>query len=136
MFSGGASYVDVRDAARVHLLAASEGKKGERYIATAHNLTNDEFVRAIQRATGVSKRIVRLPVAVARGIAVAMEAQAKRSGKPPLLARDFFEYSLKPSYYANTKSVRELGATYRPIDETLRDAIAYFRGRGMIGSAA
>jgi len=32
-FDGGASYVDVRDAARVHLLAASRGRAGERYLA-------------------------------------------------------------------------------------------------------
>lgn len=131
-YDGGASYVDVRDAARVHLLAATEGAKGERYLATAHNLTNQELVRAIDRVTGRSRRMVHLPVAAARAIAIAMEAQARRTGQPPLLARHFFEYSLRPSFYSNAKSVRELGATYRPIEETIRDAIAYFRGRGIV----
>jgi hypothetical protein len=63
-----------------------------------------------------------------------MEARARRSNKEPPLPKLFFEYSLKPSYYRNDKAVRELGAKFRPMDETLRDAIAYFRERGAIRS--
>jgi dihydroflavonol-4-reductase len=132
VYEGGASYVDVRDAARVHLLAAARGRKGERYLAVAHNLTNRELIDAIDRVTGRKRPVVNLPIPVARGIAVLMEARAKRTGRPPPLARTFFEYSLRPSFYSNEKSIRELGATYRPIDETIRDAVAYFRARGMV----
>jgi dihydroflavonol-4-reductase len=131
-FAGGASYVDVRDAAAVHLLAAEKGRAGERYIASAHNLDNEELIRTIDEVTGRKRPVVKLPVGVARSIAMGMEAVAKRTGQPPLLARDFFEYSLKPSYYDNSKSVRELGATYRPITETIRDAVAYFRETGKL----
>jgi len=132
VFDGGASYVDVRDAARVHVLAAERGKKGERYIASAHNLDNEELLRTIDRVTGRARRTLRLPVPVARSIAIGMEEVAKRTGKPPLLSRDFFEYSLKPSFYDHSKSIRELGASYRPIDETIRDAVAYFRASGRL----
>lgn len=131
-FDGGASYVDVRDAARVHLLAATRGRPRERYLATAHNLTNHEFVQAILKASGKSRPLVKLPVGVARTVARAMDVAARRTGKPPLLARDFFEYSLKPSFYRNEKARRELGATFRPLEETIRDSIAYFRERGLI----
>src|SRR5690606_19890145 len=133
-FDGGATYVDVRDAAACHLLAATKGKKGERYLAVAHNLTNEELVRAILSASGKRRPLVKLPVGVARSVARAMEVAAKRTGTPPLLARDFFEYSLRPSFYRNDKARRELGASFRPLDETIRDAIAYFRGRGLIAS--
>lgn len=132
VMDGGASYVDVRDAAEVHVLAVEKGKPGERYVATAHNLTNAELIAAIDRVTGRKRSSVKLPVAVARSIVMGFEAQARRTGKPPLLARNFFEYSLKASYYDNGKSIRELGATYRPIDETIRDAVEYFRRVGKL----
>jgi dihydroflavonol-4-reductase len=132
VFDGGGSYVDVRDAARVHLLAARKGRRGERYVASAHNLSNEELIRAIDRATGRRRPFVRLPVAAARAVARAMDVQARRTGVPPLLARDFFEYALKPMYFSNAKSVRELGASYRPIDESIADAVAWFRERGMV----
>ena len=61
-----------------------------------------------------------------------MEASALRSGKPPLLSRDFFEFSLKASFHDNTKSKVDLGVTYRPLDETIRDAVSWFRERGMV----
>lgn len=130
-FQGGASYVDVRDAARVHLLAAAKGRPGERYLATAHNLSNRELTEAIDRVVGRKRRLMKLPVGVVRTLAKAMEVRAEKSGKPPLLARDFVEYSLKPSFYSNDKVVQELGATFRPLDQTISDAVEYFRGRGV-----
>ncbi len=128
-FDGGANYVDVRDAAQVHILAAKKGKPGERYLASGHNLSNRELVVAIDRVVGRKRRLMKLPVPVARGLAKAMASRASKSGKPPLLARDFFEYSLKPSFYSNDKASRELGATFRPLDETIQDAVDYFKSR-------
>lgn len=129
---GGATYVDVRDAAEVHVLAAERGKAGETYVATAHNLDNIGLLRAIGRVVGKERKYVRVPVPVARALIQLGEVQAKKTGVEPQLSRVFFEYSLKPSFYSNEKSVRELGASYRPIEETIRDAIAWFRENGYV----
>ncbi len=129
---GGASYVDVRDVASVHVLAAEKGKAGEIYLATAHNLSSHDFLKAVGRAVGKSRKYVKLPTSMARAFVGAMNKQARRTGKEPPLSREFFEYSLVPSYFDNGKSVRDLGATYRPIEDTIRDALAWFRTRGMM----
>jgi len=126
-FDGGACYVDVRDAARVHITAATHGKSGERYVAGAHNLSNRELIEAIQNVCGRRRRLVKLPVKVARAIARGYAFQARRTGEDPLFSRDFFEYSLKPSYFDNHKVVTNLGVRFRPIEETISDAVAYFR---------
>jgi dihydroflavonol-4-reductase len=131
---GGASYVDVRDAARVHLLALRNGRPGERYLATAHNLDNRALLAAIDTALGRRRRLIKVPVPVARSLARAMEAHAKRTGEAPLLSRDFFEYSLRPSFYDAQKTREELGASFRPLEESLNDAIADLRARGLIAS--
>lgn len=131
-FAGGASYVDVRDAAAVHVLAAQRGRRGERYIAAAHNLDNLELIRAIQRVTGRHRRLVKLPTPLARLVARVWELQARRSGQPPIISRDFFEYALRPSFYDNRKARSELGATFRELGDTLADAIADFRARGVL----
>jgi dihydroflavonol-4-reductase len=130
-FAGGASYVDVRDAAEAHVLAALRGKPGERYVATAHNLSNTELAEAIERSTGRGRRVRTLPVPVARSVVAGFEAHARLTGQPPILARTFFEFTLKPAYFSNAKIRRELGATFRPIDESIRDAVAWFRARGL-----
>jgi dihydroflavonol-4-reductase len=129
---GGGSYVDVRDAARAHVLAATRGRAGERYIATAHDLDNRAFFRAIDEALGRRRRYVKIPAAAARATAMAFEARARRTGEAPLLSRDFLDYSLVPMRFSNAKARRELGATFRPIEDTLRDAVEDFRARGVI----
>lgn len=132
---GGAAYVDVRDAAAVHVLAAEKGRAGERYVAVGHNLSNEALVRAIATAANLRRTYRQVPTAVARGIVSALNIAARITGKEPALAKAFFEYSLVPSYFDASKSIEELGATYRPIEETLRDAIAYFRRVGQLPSA-
>lgn len=129
---GGSSYVDVRDAAEVHVLAAERGKAGERYIASAHNLTTRELLDTIGRVGGKPRRLYRVPVAVARATVMGMEAEARRKGGEPLVTRSFFEYSLKPGFYDNSRARNELGASFRPIEETIGDAIAWFKERGML----
>jgi dihydroflavonol-4-reductase len=132
---GGISYVDVRDAARVHLLAAEKGKAGEVYIASAHNLDNRQLARSIARVLGVRANLFKIPTGVVRGGLKLWAEQRIRSGQEPELTLPFFNYSVLPGFYDNAKSKRELGATYRPIEETIRDAVAYFRERGQLPAA-
>ena len=73
-----------------------------------------------------------LPVSAARAIVRGFEIQSRLTSQPPILARTFFEFTLKPAYFSNEKARRELGVTFRPIDESIRDAVAWFRARGMI----
>ena len=131
---GGSSYADVRDVAKVHVLAAHKGEPGAVYAATAHNLDNRAFLQAILRAAGrdPEKRLIKVPGPVMSRIAKAMEAMAIRKGDEPDMTAAMLDYSRKPLFMDNRRSIDELGATYRPIDETIRDAIADFRGRGLI----
>lgn len=129
---GGISYVDVRDAANVHVLAAKKGKSGEKYIATAHNLGNKEIGEAMARVLGKKTKTYRVPTRLVQASIALWAAQRIRNGKEPEITLPFFNYSLQPAFYDNTKSVRELGATYRPIEDTIRDAVLYFQSRGLI----
>ena len=131
---GGSSYADVRDVAKVHVLAAHKGEPGAVYAATAHNLDNRAFLQAILRAAGrdPEKRLIKVPGPVMSRLAKAMEAMAIRKGDEPDMTASMLDYSRKPLFMDNRRSIDELGATYRPIDETIRDAIADFRGRGLL----
>ena len=129
---GGTSYVDVRDAAEVHVLAAERGRAGERYLASAIGLTSREFLETVCRVGGRKRRFFKIPVSLARAYVNRLEAQASRSGEEPMLSRNFMEYSLKPGYFSGAKAERELGAVYRPFEETVSDSITYFKGRGLI----
>jgi dihydroflavonol-4-reductase len=131
--SGGFTYVDVRDAAHVHVLAAEKGKAGHIYVASGHNLDNEAFVNAIIAASGRPlPKPKKLPSVVAQAAVMGMAYAAVKQGKEPDLTREYLAYSLKAGYFSNAKASVELGAKFRPIDETIRDAIAYFRKRGLV----
>lgn len=131
--SGGFTYVDVRDAAHVHVLAAEKGKAGNIYVASGHNLDNEAFVNAIIAAYDRPlPKPKKLPSVVAQAAVMGMAYAAVKQGKEPDLTREYLAYSLKAGYFSNAKASVELGAKFRPIDETIRDAIAYFRKRGLV----
>ena len=54
------SFVDVRDVARAVVLALTEGRSGERYIVTAHNMDMKTFAREALKAAG--KKPLLIPV--------------------------------------------------------------------------
>jgi nucleoside-diphosphate-sugar epimerase len=58
MFSYVNSFVDVRDVARAVVLALTEGRSGEQYIVTAHNVDMLTFTRAALKAAGKNPLLV------------------------------------------------------------------------------
>ena len=129
---GGSCYVDVRDAAAGHIAAADNGKAGERYILGGHNLATREFIAAASRAAGVRAVPLRLPVPAARAWVRARQRRALRRGERPGVGAAMFDYALRPAFFDSRKAMTELEVGFRPIQETLTDAIAWFRDAGML----
>lgn len=130
---GGFCYVDVRDAARVHVLAAERGKPGQTYVASGHNLDNEAFISAVIESLGRPlPRPHKVPAMLAQAALSGINFAVTRAGKEPEITREYLSYGLKPGFFRNEKAKRELGASFRPFDETLADAIAFFRARGLI----
>lgn len=131
--SGGLSYVDVRDAARVHVLAAERGQRGRMYIASGHRLDNRTFLDTIARVHHRRlPRPIRVPPSVTLAVIRAIAAGSMALGREPEMTPELVAYNGRAGYYSNRRAVEELGATFRPIEETIRDAIEYFRGRGLV----
>lgn len=130
---GGAAFVDVRDAALCHILAAERGRPGECYVASGHNLSMGELMRTVSALhTGRPGRFVRLPVPVARAAVSAMERVATLTGTDPPITRAFLDYCLRHAYFDNHKATAELGMTWRPFAETIQDALDDMRKRGWL----
>ena len=131
---GGTSYVDVRDAAECHVLAAEHGKAGERYLASAGGMLTRDFLRMVCRVGERKRRLYQIPDKLARVYVARLEQKARSTGEEPMISSTALAYNFKFGNFSGEKAKRELGLTYRPMEETLRDAIEYFRGRGWIAS--
>jgi dihydroflavonol-4-reductase len=131
----GLTVVDVRDVARGHVLAAKKGKIGEKYLLGRQTITLKELADLVARIAGVKIRLMKLPKAAMFAYGWAAEQIADRyTHKEPILTYASAQTAAQFAYYDCTKAPRELGLTYRPLEETIHDSVAWFREIGMISS--
>jgi nucleoside-diphosphate-sugar epimerase len=131
---GSFSFVDARDVAGAMIAAAERGRRAERYLAAGRHVTMAELLAAYAQVTGLPAPKAKIPPALLLVIAAAGEAFARLTGKPILLSLATVRLMLKEAdrtRFDHAKSERELGVRFRPVAETLRDEIAWFRDRGL-----
>ena len=129
------SVVDARDVARAMITAAERGRRGERYLAAGRHMTRAELFKVYEHVTGVPAPKGKLPPLLLLAIATVSEAMARLTGKPTLLSLATVRLMLREaerSRFDHAKSERELGVSFRPVAETLRDEIAWFRAHGRL----
>jgi dihydroflavonol-4-reductase len=123
----GLNLVDVRDVARGHLLAAEQGRPGERYILGARNMTLHEILEGLAGITGRPAPKVRLPYAVAWAFGAAETAWAGVSGREPRAPLDAVRMARKKMWVRTDKAERELGYHPGPVEDALGRAVKWFR---------
>jgi len=128
----GLNLVHVDDVAKGHLLALRRGRTGERYILGGENLTLAEILAMIARLVGRGRPRVRLPRAAVFPLAYAAEAVARMTGREPFITVDGLRMAKERMFFTSAKAERELNYAPRPVIDALTEAIAWFKGRGMI----
>jgi dihydroflavonol-4-reductase len=123
------SYVDIADAATAIVRAAEkEGNVGRRYLVGAERLTTEEYFRIISEASGVP--MPRRSIGRGAGMALSglLTGAAAITRRPPLMPLDLIRTVYRGSLlFDGEKAARELGFAYRPIRESLADAVAEAR---------
>ncbi|TAL03516.1 MAG: NAD-dependent epimerase/dehydratase family protein [Rhodospirillaceae bacterium] len=128
----GLNLVHVDDVATGHLLAHDKGAVGARYILGGENLTLQQILGRIAALTGGKAPRLSLPIAAVLPIAYVAEAWARISGREPFVTVDGVKLARKKMFFAWDKAARDLGYKPRPVDDALRDAIAWFKAAGML----
>ena len=129
------SLVDARDVAEAQWAVLNRGRRGERYLSAGRNLTMAALSPLLEAATGVRAPKRRIPMWMLYLIAAANELKTRITGSPILLslstvrlmAREDGRTTFDPS-----KGEQELGLRFRPVEETLRDEIAWYRNNGWL----
>lgn len=125
-FTGGLAVVDVRDLAATIVAAAESGGRGESYLAVGDNVPYRRVLELMARQAG--RRFIPVPAPAPLLIALGFVAEliSALTKKRPLITAGYGILSGWTAYYTGEKSVRELGARYRPLEETIRDACAWY----------
>ena len=128
----GLCVVHVDDCAAGHLLALERGRIGERYILGGENVSLGDVLKLVDEVTGKPARRIRLPIAPLVPAAIVAEQVARVTGSEPRLTRDHLKMARKTMYFSSAKAESELGYSYRPAREAVRDAIAWFAAHGYL----
>ncbi len=132
-FKGGINIVDVQDVAKGHILAAEKGKTGEKYILGNRNVTIAEFMKMVYNADGrKSSFIPMVPKHVLKSGTFALSLWSDYvSKKPPLSTPVEVNYASNHLYVDNTKAKQALGLKFKPVENSLKESIAWFRKNNM-----
>src|SRR3954454_13097074 len=126
------SLIDIADCTTGHLLAASKGKPGERYVLSGATLTVREGLALLGRLSGVEQPVRALPPWLVMTLATAVEAVAWVRRRPPRICRELARTLTRGHAYDGSRAPRELGLHYTPIEETLRRTIDWWVAQGLV----
>ena len=115
------NFVDVRDVATGHLLAAARGKPGERYILGGQNLTWPQLVDRVAELSDVHYPVMVMPPEIAW-----LGRVREAFGVPGPMSSEGYELMGQDWRFSSRRAKRELGYEPRPLDETLRETIDWY----------
>ncbi len=129
---GGLCAIDVDDCAAGHLLAEEKGRTGERYILGNHNISMNDLFDMVAKVASVPSPKIPIPKVIAPIVGLGMELWADHVSKnePPATYRAV-RYAQRYAYFSNKKAARELGLPSRPLEDSLRRAVNWFRAANM-----
>ena len=125
---GGMNAVDVRDVARGHLLALEQAAPGSRYLLSGHNLSVERMFALVKEVGGVERSHRVAPPWALRLLGWIGDVVGRFA--EPLVDSRTVRYTGQSLFYDCSRTERELGWTRRPIEDTLADAVAWFREHG------
>jgi dihydroflavonol-4-reductase len=123
--------IDARDVGQGQVLAAERGRVGHRYILGGENLALRDALAVTAQEAGVRPPRWRASL----GLVGAMVRIAEMLGRLPLikpLPLEHFKTLREWRALDTTKAQRELGLKVRPVIETVRDTLAWFREYGYL----
>ncbi len=122
----GLNFVHVDDVAAGHLLAHDKGRVGQRYILGGYNLSLRSLLWLIADLVGRPPPEAEIPRLAIYPVAFVAEAISRITGRAPLATVNGVRLAKKLMYFTSAKAQAELGYSFRPLRETLYEAIASF----------
>lgn len=126
------NFVDVRDVVRGMILAWEKGERGERYILGGHNRSYGDFMQLVAEVAGTKapKRNIPRPAAALLGL---LGDLRESLGGEPLINSVSVRYAYSPRFmFTSAKAEAALGYTRGPLEDAIRDCIAWFRAHGKL----
>lgn len=130
------SLVDIDDCADGHVRAELKGQPGRRYVLNAGSLDSAELLSVMARLAPAIKPPRVVPAAPLTGLVSVMTAVARLRRRTPVVCRESMRALMHGHRYDGSRAERELGVTYRPIEETLHRTAEWLVHEELVPAAA
>jgi dihydroflavonol-4-reductase len=128
------NFVPVEDCAAGHLLAAENGRVGERYILGGRNLMLKEALNLLATISGRRAPQWRIPHLLTYAAAIAEAALAKLLGREPQIPLEGVRMARHKMFVESSKAQRELGFTPGPLEAAFERAVRWYEANGYVAS--
>lgn len=119
-------FVDVRDVARGHILAAENGRCGQTYILSGEQISLKKMKELVQSTVGIHSQTWVLPFWMAYAITAFTPFYYKITRTKAQFTRYAIETVNSNSRISHEKARRELGFTPRALDISIPDTVRWF----------
>jgi dihydroflavonol-4-reductase len=125
--------IDVRDVATGMIRAMERGRPGRRYLLGHENLSIREVFARLAKQTGLPEPDRRVPYAVALAAAYVSEWIADvLTHRCPAATVTGVKLTRRRMHFDPRRSLEELALVPRPVEDSLRDAVAWYRAVGWL----
>lgn len=132
---GGTGVVDARDVASAIVAALERQDIRGRYVVAGPTTTLANLTRLLEKVSGQRGPRLHLPYRLAMLLALVVETVARWLGKDALITREGIRSLQHGHQYNSSRAQRDLGVTFRPLEETLSDCVTWWRSRTTTDSA-
>ncbi|MDD5703159.1 MAG: NAD-dependent epimerase/dehydratase family protein [Dehalococcoidales bacterium] len=132
LVNGGFDWVDARDVAYGAIKAAQLAPAGSRYLLSGHWLSLKELACMVSEVSGARATTFICPMFIAKACAPAISFSAHLTGKRPLYTSVSLQTVDSNREMLHKKATAELGYHPRPLQDTIRDTVLWFKEHGYL----
>jgi dihydroflavonol-4-reductase len=132
LLDGGFDWVDARDVAQGALAAEAKGTAGQRYLLSGTWRSLSGIAALVHQAGGRPPPRLVVPLVLASAVAPLGLAGARLLGATPVFTPEAVRALAGRQKIHPRRSVADLGWAPRPLEATVADTLAWFRGQGVL----
>ena len=132
---GSGAFIDVREAAHAHIVAAESGASGESYLLGGEETSFLDLVQRIGQQLGKPAPSKPIPAMLMRALAQVQDRWSRVTGREPQLTPESVAFVCHHMRCDISKAKRDLQLKITPLDHLLADTVAWLRQHRLIQGA-
>lgn len=121
------NYAFIDDVVEGHILAARNGKSGQRYILGGENVSFDDLFDTLGKAYGSKRKMIKVSAGNLKRIASFSGFFLELAGRPPLIPPNWIDKYLRNWNLSCNKAISDLSYTVTPFNKAIEETVKWMK---------